>query len=104
MKTQKLHRGNLTSDAVFARNGRRIWEARDDLQSIAEGCFKDTVGTALCDLCKEYNIGTGQPDRFGNDATQLIYVEIKSSLGKTQMFVVTWKRVKVSEAGQSINT
>jgi hypothetical protein len=64
-------------------------EARDNVQSIAEGCFKNTVRTTLCDLCKEHNIGTRQPDRFGNHATQLIYVKIELSLRKAQMFVAT---------------
>jgi hypothetical protein len=87
MKAEEFHCGNLTGDAVDARNSRRIWEARDNSQSNTEGCFKDTVRTALCNLCKECNIGTRTP------VTQLFYVEKKSSLREAQMFVVTLARV-----------
>jgi hypothetical protein len=44
---------------------------------LLEACFKDTVRAALCDLREEYNIGTSEPDRFSNDATQFIYVEMR---------------------------
>jgi hypothetical protein len=89
VKTEKLHCSNLSIDVVFARNGDRIWKASNDLQSIPEGCFKNTVRTALSDLCKGYNIGTRLFNRFGNDTTQLIYVEKESSLREAQMFIVT---------------
>jgi hypothetical protein len=76
MKSEKLHRGSLAGDAIVAGDGMRIWEARDDPQSIPERRFENPIRAALGELREAYYIGMRLVYRLGNRVVQSVKVEM----------------------------
>jgi hypothetical protein len=98
MQPEEIHCSNLACDTVFARYCRRVWKAHNHIHPIPECSFEGSIRAALRNLYKRSDGILRAVDRFGNNLTERMDVEMAPSLGETQRFIVPVRCEGISKA------
>ena len=88
MQSKDFHRSNLISSTIVGRSLRRIWKAYNHLHTIMKSGFEDAIRTAFGDFGEDSDIIYRMVDRLGNDLAEFMDIELASSFGQAQGFVI----------------